>query len=77
MPLYDFHCSDCDRTVELLVKSSDKPACPECGSQNLAKQVSMPAPQGQTAGILAKARTQAAREGHFSHYKPSERPRIR
>jgi putative FmdB family regulatory protein len=77
MPLYDFHCTDCDRTFELLVRLSDTPTCPECQGQNLQKQVSRPAAPGQTAGILAKARSQAAREGHFSNYKRSERPRSR
>lgn len=75
MPIYDFHCNTCDRDFELLVRLSETPVCPECGSENLAKRVSLPAPQGKTAGILAGARAQAAREGHFSHYKASERPR--
>lgn len=75
MPIYDYRCSDCNKTFELLVRMSAVPDCPECGSQKMEKSVSLPAPQGQTAGILSRARTQAAREGHFSHYKPSERPR--
>lgn len=76
MPLYDYRCSDCDLVLELLVKASDRPVCPECG-RVMEKQVSMPAAPGQTAGILARARVQAAKEGHFSHYRPSERPRSR
>lgn len=75
MPIYDFHCRHCDRSFELLVRSTDTPACPECGSEDLEKQVSLPASPGKTAGILAGARARAAREGHFSHYKPSEWPR--
>ncbi len=75
MPLYDYRCSDCNKTFELLIKLSESPVCPQCGSQNLDKQVSLPAPPGQTAALLSKARAQAAKEGHFSHYKPSERPR--
>lgn len=75
MPLYDYRCTACDKTFELLVKVSSVPACPTCGSQHLEKQVSLTAPQGQSAGIIAKARTQAAKEGHFSNYKASERPR--
>ena len=75
MPLYDYRCKDCDKTFELLVKSTTVPACPACSSQNLEKQVSLTAPQGQTAGIIAKARTQAANEGHLRNYKASERPR--
>ena len=75
MPIYDFHCRHCHRTFELLVRTSDTLACPECGADDLEKQVSLPAAPGKTAGILAAARAQAAREGHFSNYKPSERPR--
>ncbi len=74
MPLYDYRCSDCDRVFELLVKLADQPVCPECGCA-MEKQVSLPAAPGQTAALLSKARAQAAKEGHFSHYKPSERPR--
>lgn len=77
MPLYDFHCKDCDKTIELLIKLSDTPVCSECGGTNLEKLVSKPAPPAQTPGIVAKARAQAAKEGHFSNYKPSERPRTR
>ena len=75
MPLYDYHCPACNSTFELLVRSSVTPACPSCGSEALEKQVSTPAPQGQTAGMVKRARNQAASEGHFSNYKPSERPR--
>lgn len=77
MPLYDYRCKDCDKTFELLIKISDTPVCPECAGLNLEKLVSKPAPPGQTGAILSKARAQAAKEGHFSNYKPSERPRSR
>lgn len=63
MPLYDYHCSACNSTFELLVRSSVIPACPSCGSEALEKQVSTPAPQGQAAGMVNRARNQAAREG--------------
>ncbi len=75
MPLYDYRCNDCNKTFELLIKLSESPVCPVCGGQNLEKRVSLPAPPGQTAALLTKARAQAAKEGHFSNYKPSERPR--
>ena len=74
MPIYDFHCKKCDRTFELLVRGSLPPNCPECGSADMEKMVSLPAAQGKTAGIVARARNQAAREGHFSNYAPAERP---
>jgi putative FmdB family regulatory protein len=75
MPLYDYHCSACDKTFELLVRSSTVPVCPSCGSDQLQRLVSRPAPQGKSAGMVSQARAQAAREGHFSHYSSSERPR--
>ena len=74
MPIYDFHCNECDRTFESLVRASSTPVCPACGSANVKKLVSLPAAQGKTVGIIARGRTQAAREGHFSNYAPSERP---
>ena len=75
MPLFDFVCKACGRSAELLVRGSSPPVCPACGSPELEKQVSLPAQAGKTAGIIASARKQAAREGHFSNYAPSERRR--
>jgi putative FmdB family regulatory protein len=75
MPLFDFHCKKCDSDFELLMRGSDIPVCPECGSEEVEKQVSMPAAPSKTAGVIANARAQAAREGHFSNYAPSERPK--
>lgn len=77
MPIFDFRCTECSKTFELLVRSTTVPTCPACGSEAVEKQVSAPAPPGQSAGMVARARTQAAREGHFSHYGRSEKPRIK
>jgi putative FmdB family regulatory protein len=43
MPIYEYNCSACDSQFELLVRGSEKPACPECGSKKLEKQLSVPA----------------------------------
>jgi putative FmdB family regulatory protein len=75
MPLYSYHCEDCDKDMELLVGSSDTPACPHCGGRKLGRLVSMTAPDGKSRDLIKSARAQAAREGHFSHYGKSERPR--
>ena len=75
MPIYDLQCKECDHIFESLVRGSIMPACPECGSVNVEKLLSLTAPQGKTAGMISRARTQAAREGHFSNYAPSERPK--
>ena len=72
MPLFDFHCNACQRDYEQLVRSSTVLECPACGSADVEKQISAPAPQGQTSELLSRARAQAAREGHFSNYRRSE-----
>lgn len=74
MPIFDFHCASCDRTFELLVRN-EVPMCPHCGSQRLEKLLSAPNLGGKSKEIIESARRQAAREGHFSHYARSEKPR--
>jgi putative FmdB family regulatory protein len=75
MPIYDFVCSECQLEFEALVRAADTPVCPECGSAKVKKLLSLPAAPGKSKEIIAKARRQAAREGHFSNYSASERPR--
>ena len=42
MPLYEYDCKDCTKQVEILVSQKDsKPSCPECGSKNLKKLLSV------------------------------------
>jgi len=77
MPIFDFRCSACQQTFELLVRSSSEPACPHCASTALERQVSLTAPQGSSAGIIAAGRRAAAREGHFSHYSKAERAKLK
>ena len=75
MPIFDFVCSDCQFEFEALVRASDMPVCPECGSAKVTKLLSLPAAPGKSKEVIAKARRQAAREGHFSNYSAAERPR--
>lgn len=75
MPIFDFRCEACSQTFELLVRSQE-PVCPHCGSRRLAKMLSAPVAPGKAREIIASARRQAAREGHFSHYARSEKPRV-
>jgi putative FmdB family regulatory protein len=76
MPIYDYHCNQCQQDFELLVRASSTPTCPHCGSTALDKLLSRIAPAGTTAGIVAHARRAAAREGHFSHYSRAERAKL-
>ncbi|MCU0770319.1 MAG: zinc ribbon domain-containing protein [Verrucomicrobia bacterium] len=42
MPIYEFHCTKCERDSEVLVRSSHwkGTACPHCGSKRLEKKLS-------------------------------------
>lgn len=76
MPLYDYHCKACEAEFELLVRSDTVPTCPQCGSTDLERAISRIAPAGKTAGIIASARRQASKEGHFSNYSKAERTKL-
>lgn len=41
MPLYEYRCADCNEAHELLVRSDETPACPDCGSDRLQKLLSV------------------------------------
>lgn len=41
MPLHDFVCRVCGHAFEALVMGKELPACPHCGSTDLAKQMSI------------------------------------
>lgn len=44
MPLYEYQCQHCGKSCELLQKVSEAPAikCPDCGKDQLKRQVSAP-----------------------------------
>ena len=41
MPIYEYACRACGREFEALVRSETVPACPECHSTLLEKQLSV------------------------------------
>ena len=44
MPLYEYHCDDCDATVEVLQRRGDEqPNCPSCEGAKLTRLLSVPA----------------------------------
>ncbi len=44
MPLYEYHCEPCDYSFETLIRSAgDLAHCPQCGSIEVAKLLSVPA----------------------------------
>lgn len=76
MPLYDYRCKTCHSTFELLVRNGTVPLCPHCGAGDPERQLSLPAPQGASQGLIAAGRRAAAKEGHFSHYSRAERAKL-
>jgi putative FmdB family regulatory protein len=42
VPIYEYNCAACAKDFELLVRGSEKPECPECGSTRLDKLLSVP-----------------------------------
>ena len=43
MPIYEYTCQNCRRHFDLLVRGGELPTCPHCQSQQLAKELSLPA----------------------------------
>jgi putative FmdB family regulatory protein len=51
MPLYDYLCTECRKTSEILVtRSSEEPCCPVCGSRKVKKMLSAPSSLSGAAG---------------------------
>ena len=40
MPIYEFHCPDCNCDFEYLVMGSDRPSCPGCHSKAVKRLMS-------------------------------------
>jgi len=42
MPIYEYHCSDCDLSFESLVRAGDEAAtCSSCGGTRIARELSV------------------------------------
>ena len=51
MPIYEFHCKNCDKDFEELVFSQNEtPNCPHCQSQNTEKLISRPCRNRKNSG---------------------------
>lgn len=57
MPIYEFHCEQCRKDSEILVRSSrwQGAQCPRCGSTRLAKKLSVFASTSTSSGPAAPA----------------------
>jgi putative FmdB family regulatory protein len=73
MPLYSFHCAECEQDSELLMGFSDTAVCPACGSQKMERLASRVAPDFKLKAKAKIWRAQAEREGHASNFSKEER----
>ncbi len=49
MPVYEYHCPDCNAQVEIFLRTrTEEPVCPSCRGKRLEKLISAPA--GHVAG---------------------------
>ncbi len=58
MPIYEYHCKDCNSDFEQLVFSSsqaDNVPCTNCGSTNVERKVSSIASSGAVSGSSVSA----------------------
>ena len=55
MPIFEYHCKECRKQFETLVNPSTVPACPDCGSRELARQLSVFAVGGRGARLAERA----------------------
>ena len=42
MPIYEYTCEKCGHEFETLLRGSEQPECPKCGSKKLNKILSTP-----------------------------------
>lgn len=64
MPLYEYDCRGCRHRFETLVRATDVPSCPSCGSPDLDRVLSLFAvsSDGTRTANLAAGRKHAAKE---------------
>ncbi|MBI5581187.1 MAG: zinc ribbon domain-containing protein [Deltaproteobacteria bacterium] len=55
MPIYEYHCENCDQTFECLVIGSAKPECTACNSKKVRKLMS-------ACGFVSKGGGQTVRQ---------------
>ncbi|MFA6243582.1 MAG: zinc ribbon domain-containing protein [Candidatus Hydrogenedentales bacterium] len=53
MPLFGYVCEKCHAESEILIRGSETPTCPSCGSEKLVKQLSAFAPMSGSSAASA------------------------
>ncbi|HXY57849.1 MAG TPA: zinc ribbon domain-containing protein [Methylocystis sp.] len=73
MPLYSYKCEACEAEFELLVRASEAPSCPSCGSSALTQQIARISADIRYPRIAKSWRQAAARSGDLSNFSAAER----
>jgi putative FmdB family regulatory protein len=78
MPLFEYRCSACGRESEhLVLRSSERPRCPWCGSPELDRQLSLPASGSEHAKRRASRDIRAKNRSTRRDLAEAEMARIR
>ena len=40
MPIFEYHCNECDKDFEILILGNQEVSCPDCTGKNLSKLLS-------------------------------------
>ncbi|HUY29053.1 MAG TPA: zinc ribbon domain-containing protein [Candidatus Binataceae bacterium] len=66
MPIYEYHCAECDRSFEIFARpghGNDGAKCPRCGGAKLVREMSTFAAHGSSAGSAAAGAEAIAKSG--------------
>lgn len=53
IPIYEYSCQDCGHHFEALVRGASQPSCPECESEKLEREFSLPALKTSSTHAMA------------------------
>ncbi|MGH6799697.1 MAG: FmdB family zinc ribbon protein [Roseiarcus sp.] len=67
-PPFVYRCESCNAEFELLVRASDVPACPSCGSDKLRQQIARICSEIKHTAIEKAGRGAAAHQGHLGNF---------
>jgi len=76
MPIYEYFCSDCDRSFEVTQKITDGPltSCPTCGSTHIRKLISLSSFKLKGTGWYATDYAGSKSNGKAPKGSPGEKP---
>ena len=55
MPIFDYSCNGCSHEFEALVRGSNVPSCPQCGSQDLERKLAFPVVRSEATKSKVRA----------------------